>query len=236
MEPGGSQAKAPGKPARRSGSSRIDSSLRVPDLARRVRALRVEAGLTLKEVSIRSNISMSSLSKIENSQLSPTYENIVRLAHGLGVDIAGLFAEGTTPSVTGRRSIVRKGMGVRHETPNYIYEMLCSDLSRKRMIPALVHVKQHEIHDFGPLISHEGDELLYVVSGEILLYTEFYEPVCLRAGDSVYFDSRMGHGCVSQGVEEAVIFWVCSSEFAASIAQQWPEEAVDEGAAKAVAE
>ena len=50
------------------------------DLARRVRALRSKSGMTLKELSARSGISISALSKLENGQLSPTYENIVRLA------------------------------------------------------------------------------------------------------------------------------------------------------------
>jgi len=193
----------------------VHPPLQMPDLAKRVRALRQEAGLTLKQVSIRSGISVSTLSKLENAQISPTYDNIVRLAEGLKVDIAALFAADALPSVTGRRSITRKGDGVLHETPNYVYEMLCTELSRKRMNPAVVRVKQHEIRDFGPLISHDGDDLLYVLSGEILLYTEFYEPTRLTVGDAAYFDSRMGHGCISVGVEEAVILWVSSSEFPA---------------------
>jgi transcriptional regulator with XRE-family HTH domain len=187
------------------------------DLGRRVKALRALAGMTLKEVSERSLISISALSKIENNQLSPTYENIVRLAYGLDADIAALFADDSPVSVTGRRSIVRSGHGIRHETPNYIYEMLCTDLSRKHMIPALVKVKAHEAKEFGPLLSHDGEDLLYIVSGAVTLHTEYYEPVRLSTGDCAYFDSRMGHGCVSGGSEDAIVFWVCSSELSADI-------------------
>jgi transcriptional regulator with XRE-family HTH domain len=182
------------------------------DLAHRVRALRGIAGLTLKELSLRSGISISALSKIENGQLSPTYEKIVDLARGLGVDIATLFADDASSGVTGRRSITRKGEGIVYETGNYTYQLLCADLARKRMIPLLARVKKSEIKDFGPLLSHAGEEVILVLEGRIVLHTEFYEPTELGTGDCVYFDSHMAHGCVAQGVEDATIFWVCSSE------------------------
>jgi transcriptional regulator with XRE-family HTH domain len=181
------------------------------DLARRVRALRSKSGMTLKELSARSGISISALSKLENGQLSPTYENIVRLARGLAVDITALFADDVPTAVTGRRSITRKGAGVRCETANYDYEMLCTDLARKQMIPLLARVKAKEVKAFGPLIAHEGEEVIYVLSGKIVLHTEYYEPRLLETGDCAYFDSTMQHGCVTQGVEDAVVFWVCSS-------------------------
>lgn len=194
------------------GSRPREARSREPELARRVRSLRGQAKLTLQELSARSSIAVSTLSKIENNQLSPTYENIVRLARGLGVDITALFADDLPAEVTGRRSITRKGAGIRHETANYIYEMLCTDLSRKQMIPALVEVRRNDLVMFGPLLSHEGEDLLFVVSGEVVLHTQYYEPVRLSAGDCTYFDSRMGHGCVKADDAPATIFWVCSSE------------------------
>jgi transcriptional regulator with XRE-family HTH domain len=181
------------------------------NLARHVRALRVKASMTLKGLSERSGISISALSKLENGQLSPTYENIIRLARGLDTDIAGLFSDDAPPAVTGRRSITRRGAGVHCETANYDYEMLCTDLARKQMVPLIARVKAREVQAFGPLIAHEGEEVLYVLSGKIVLHTEYYEPRLLDTGDCAYFDSTMRHGCVAHGVEDAVLFWVCSS-------------------------
>lgn len=181
------------------------------DLAQRVKGLRTRAKMTLKELSTRSGVSTSALSKLENGQLSPTYESIIRLARGLSVDIAALFSADTT-SVTGRRTISRKGSGVKYDTPNYQYEMLCTDLARKRMVPLLAHVKAREAKAFGPLLSHDGEEVLYVVSGKVVLHTEYYEPILLDEGDCAYFDSQMGHACIAHGVEDSTVFWVCSSD------------------------
>jgi transcriptional regulator with XRE-family HTH domain len=180
-------------------------------LGRHVRALRAKAGMTLKDLSERSEISISALSKLENGQLSPTYESIIRLAHGLDTDIAGLFSDDAAPAVTGRRSITRHGEGIRCETATYDYEMLCTDLARKQMVPLIARVKARELQTFGPLIAHEGEEVLYVLTGKIVLHTEYYEPRLLEPGDCAYFDSTMRHGCVAYGVDDAVLFWVCSS-------------------------
>ena len=190
------------------------------DLGARVRSLRAAAELTLKDLSERSGISVSALSKIENGQLSPTYEKIVGLAKGLDVDVATLFAESYSGSVTGRRSITRKGQGIPYDTRNYAYEILCADLTQKRMIPLLARVKAREIKSFGPLLSHDGEEVFYVLEGRVVLHSEFYEPTELKAGDCVYFDSRMGHGCVARGIEDAVVFWVCASDAVSELARR----------------
>ncbi|HMK81056.1 MAG TPA: XRE family transcriptional regulator [Xanthobacteraceae bacterium] len=176
----------------------------------RVRRLRHDAGLTLQELSLKTGLAFSTISKVEKSQISPTYENILRLADGLGVDVATLFTGTSVPVTTGRRSVTRAGRGVKHETPQYEYEMLCSDISQKQFVPLLTRLRAHDVAQFPRLLSHKGEEFVYVLSGTVSLYTDQYRPLVLEAGDSCYFDSTMGHACVSAGKEDAVILWVCS--------------------------
>jgi mannose-6-phosphate isomerase-like protein (cupin superfamily) len=52
---------------------------------------------------------------------------------------------------------------------------------------------------------------VYVLEGAIAVHTAFYDPVVLKAGESIYVDSTMGHAYVAQGCEEAVVLAVCSS-------------------------
>ena len=191
------------------------------DLGQRVRALRTARQLTLKTLAERSSVSISSLSKIENNQLSPTYETIMRLARGLGADITELFSEEAQHKriPIGRRSITRSGDGKVLGTAAYDYEMLCADVAGKQMIPVKVRVKARELRDIGRLLTHEGEEVLYVLSGKIELLTEFYEPVILEPGDCAYFDSMMGHLCLARGIEDAEVFWVCSSQDALSVVE-----------------
>lgn len=192
------------------GGPAVSRRSRSTELGHRVKTLREAAGLTLKALGARSEISTSALSKIENGQLSPTYEYLVRLARGLGVDIVQLFAEKAVHQVTGRRSITPKRGGLRYETTNYDYEILANDLTHKQMVPLLATVKAGSIREFGPMIAHKGEEVIYVLSGQITLHTEYYEPIALKAGDCAYFDSKMLHACVADGAEDACLFWVCS--------------------------
>jgi transcriptional regulator with XRE-family HTH domain len=179
-------------------------------LARKSRSLRIAAGLTLTELSARSGISQSALSKIENGQLSPTYEKILALSKGLGVDVAELFNDSPTGGPVGRREVTLKGQGVTHSSAQYDYEVLCSGLSGKQFLPLLTTIKAHSVQDFPVLPRHEGEEFVFVVTGEITLHTEFYEPLRLAQGDSCYFDSNMKHGLVSASNQDAVVLWVCS--------------------------
>jgi uncharacterized cupin superfamily protein len=61
-------------------------------------------------------------------------------------------------------------------------------------------------------VHHSGEEYVYVLEGSIKVLTEFYDPVILNVGESIYIDSNMGHAYVTaDGGEEAVVLGVCSS-------------------------
>ena len=74
-------------------------------LAQRLRALRQARDWTLKQAAQATGVSASTLSKIENSLLSPTYDNLIKIAAGLDLDVAELFtararAASTKPRTT----------------------------------------------------------------------------------------------------------------------------------------
>jgi transcriptional regulator with XRE-family HTH domain len=175
-----------------------------------VRDLRRRADATLQQIAERSGLSVSTLSKIENAQLSPTYETLLRLADGLQVDIAELFSPESLAASNGRRSVTRRGQGRLHNTPQYQYELLCADLFRKQFTPLVTRITARSIAEFPELLSHKGEEFIYVLSGEIELHTEHYEPTRLREGDSCYFDSPMRHACISVGRGAATVLWIAS--------------------------
>lgn len=181
-----------------------------PSIAKVLRYLRNEAGLSVQGLSKLSSLAPSTISKIENNQISPTYDTLLSLAKGLGVDIAELFAGGEATKVNGRRAVTRKGGGVMHSTDQYDYEMLCNDIANKEFVPLLATVKAHDTHEFNALLAHPGEEFIFVLSGRVVLHTDYYAPVELDEGDCCYFDSTMGHGMVRAGDTDARVLWVCS--------------------------
>jgi transcriptional regulator with XRE-family HTH domain len=195
----------PSAPATKMRRNHADS-----DFGTRIRKLRRAAQLTLQQLSERCGLAASTISKVEQNQISPTYENILRLADGLKVDVAELFSRKPSTMASGRRSVTRAGQGSKLHSPQYEYEMLCADLSQKQFIPLLTTLRAHSITEFPNPVRHEGEEFIYVISGEVELHTEFYEPLRLSQGDSCYFDSTMGHACVSVGENDAIVLWVSS--------------------------
>ena len=179
-------------------------------IAHTLRALRKKAGLTLNDLAQRSGLAVSTLSKIENDQMSPTYDTLLGLAEGLDVDMGELVTGGRGLSVNGRKAVTRKGEGVAHRTLKYDYEMLCNDIANRQFVPMLAEVKARSIQQFDGLLSHPGEEFIYVLQGQVELHTEHYAPSLLNVGDCSYFDSTMGHALINPADTTAQVLWICS--------------------------
>jgi transcriptional regulator with XRE-family HTH domain len=186
-----------------------------PTIGNLLRAMRARNGWTLKEMSERTGIPLSTLSKVEHDRLSLTYDKLLQISQRLNIRMSELFAEpdaASEPPVTARRSIARIGDAVRVNTPNYDYYYLCPELRRKRMIPVLTRVRAKSLEQFGALVHHTGEEYIHVIEGMVEVHTEFYDPIVLGAGEGVYIDSNMGHAYLAApGCEEALLLGVCSS-------------------------
>ena len=186
-----------------------------PTIGGLLRSLRARKGWTLKQMSEHSGIPLSTLSKVEHDRLTLTYDKLLQLSQRLQLRMSELFAEDVEtvePPVTARRSIGRIEDAIRVNTPNYDYYYLCPELRRKRMIPVLTRVRAKSIEEFGELVHHSGEEYIHVLEGRAEIHTEFYDPIVLEAGQSVYIDSNMGHAYIAaEGCEEVLLLGVCSS-------------------------
>ena len=188
---------------------------RKPTLGSLVRGLRQRNRWTLKEMSERTGIPLSTLAKVEHDRLTLTYDKLLQLSQRLNLRMSDLFSEadGSADSpITARRSIGRVNGAVRVNTPNYDYYYMCPELRNKRMVPTVTRVRAKSIEEFGELIHHPGEEYIYVLKGPIEIHTEFYEPIVLDTGESIYLDSTMGHAYVApKGNDEALVLGICSS-------------------------
>jgi transcriptional regulator with XRE-family HTH domain len=180
-----------------------------------LKALRIKHGWTLAEVSQRTGLPTSTLSKIENDKMSLSFDKLARLSSGLQIDIATLFrgTNGGDPqsAVSGRRSIVRAGEGKAIETRNYSHLYPAWDLLNKKIIPIVAELHARSVEEFGELIRHPGEEYTFVLEGEVDFYTSLYAPVRLKTGDSIYFDSGMGHAYIAASEGRVRVLSVCSA-------------------------
>jgi transcriptional regulator with XRE-family HTH domain len=181
-----------------------------------LKQLRAERGWTLATVAELTGFQISTLSKIEKGQVSLSYDKLARISKGLDVDIGIFFSRDGVRAAqyapSGRRSIVRKGEGRSIKTRSYLNTFLATDLLHKRFVPILGEGFVKSIDNFGEMIRHKGEEFCYVLEGTLAFHTELYAPVLLEAGDSIYFDSGMGHAYISAGEEPLKVLCICSGD------------------------
>lgn len=187
-----------------------------PSLGRALRALRGRHGWTLKEMSRRTGVPLSTLSKVEHDRLSLSYDRLLQLCARLGLSPAEFFSPTEAPEprpLTARRSIGRLDQAVRRESDRAESFLMCPEFRRKRMAPVVTRVRARSLEAFGELLRHGGEEYVYVLEGPVEIHSEFYDPVTLQAGESLYFDGAMGHAYVSPaGGEEALILTVSTGD------------------------
>lgn len=167
-------------------------------LSRRIKILRIDQNLSQAELAEKAGFARSTLSKIENGNLSPTFEILLKIAKGFEIELTELFRPDSASLLSGRM-VVTKG------TPPSVVKDHASQISP--LAPRLkgrsfqtyvVEFTCTDIADFGPWNSHATEDFLYVLSGELVFLSEGYEEVILSAGDSVHFDGNMQHACLAK--------------------------------------
>ena len=107
-------------------------------------------------------------------------------------------------------AVTKAGEGQAQATVTYEHRLLAGALRAKQMLPYTARIRARSVDEFDGWVRHDGEEFLFVLTGVVRLYTEFYEPVELRRGDSAYYDATMGHNVISLSPEDATILWVTS--------------------------
>lgn len=175
----------------------------------RLREMRRSAHLRLKDVAERAHCSESMLSKIENGNVSPSINTLHRITRALGCSIADLFAkpdagapfvlrQGRRPTLV--RHPLRSGDGVALES--------LTPFEIEGLLQAQIHIVEVGGASDG-LISHEGEELGYVLEGELELIVDDHRAV-LGPGDSFFFASKRPHGYRNAGATQVRVVWVNS--------------------------
>jgi hypothetical protein len=184
-----------------------------------ISVVREQNGWTLRQMSDKVGIPLSTLAKVEADKLSLTYDKLQQFTSRLGLTMAEFLAQADTPAAgaappvfTARRSLTTNGNAIQVSTPNYDYEYLCADLREKRMVPIITRIRAHDITEFGELLRHQGEEFIFVLEGTIEVHLQFYTPVTLTVGQGIYLDSSMGHGYTAKDCDSALVLAVCSSE------------------------
>lgn len=160
------------------------------NVVKKIRLLRTQKGLTLKQMAERAGFTKSYLSMVESGKKSPPIATLSKIAMALEVDIAAFFEQKnpenhiTLVRKDERRMVVRDGTAF-----GYQYESIAPAKRQKMMEPFVI---THPLEIEGGRFDHEGEELLFVLEGRVRFFYGDKEYV-LEEGDCVYFDSSIFH-------------------------------------------
>ncbi len=179
-------------------------------LATRIRLWRVARGWNQQGLADRAGFARSTLSKIENGLLSPTFEILLKIARGFGCDLSDLV-RGDGPVLSGRMVIARGAEGAPVEDANNRLWSLAGTLKGRSFQTMIVEFTQSDLAEFGPWNSHQTDDALFVIAGQLAFHSEGYETSILNPGDSIHFDGSMPHACLTAGTQPCRCLYVFAS-------------------------
>jgi len=168
----------------------------VKNVGEKVRKIRESRNLSQEELAEKSKLSKELIAKIEESKDLPFLAPLVRISRSLGVRLGAILDEAKEPGpVIARGSEKEAGLGFIHrdslDSSNLSFLPLASDKNGRHMEPFLIDIQPSDDNEFS-FSSHEGEEFIFVLSGEVEL-SYGNEVFHISEGDSIYYDSLVRH-------------------------------------------
>jgi len=185
----------------------IEEDAREPRIGRRLRRARLQSGLRLRDVAERAGCSESMLSRIENDRAAPSLTSLHRLCKALSIHISTLLEE----EQEARWSVLRPGQRrLIGYTPGRNGEGTFAEVlipyESGRTLEGCIMVIEPGGHSGGPL-QHRGEEVGYVIEGELELIIE-QTVFRLAPGGSFYFPSELPHSYSNPGKTITRAVWI----------------------------
>ncbi|MBN2125741.1 MAG: helix-turn-helix transcriptional regulator [Deltaproteobacteria bacterium] len=179
----------------------------------RVRKVRTEKGLSLQDVSQRTDMDADQISRIEDGEIAPPLGTVIKLAKALEMKL-GYFISGDefrayTIVRKRDRKVVSRYDSKRAKQYGYEYKSLAPHKKDRHMEPFLVTLEPADTEE--ERSTHDGQEFIFVLQGsmEVRLGEEIH---VLEPGDSIYYDSTVPHLVRCHGRQTTVILAVLYAE------------------------
>ena len=169
-------------------------------LGGRLRAFRKAQKIRLVELAKASGVDVATISRIETGKMTGTLESHMRLARGLGIKLAQLYAEleeaQARELVSVQPASARADVYV-HQAGKASVTMLTPDILKKKLMPALVTIEPGgSTHKEEARVGTE--KFLYVLEGELeaKIGRDLHH---LKKGSTLYFDASLPHSLRNPG-------------------------------------
>lgn len=182
----------------------------------KIKQIREMKKVSVEELAARSGMEVTMVQKIEQEKNIPSLAPLIKIARALGVRL-GTFLDDSDSfgPVVVRSGEYQKGArftSQASETREHLnFFSLAFDKAGRNMEPFIVDIEPGLQSDY-MLSSHEGEEFIYVLEGEIEInYGK--ETYTLGKGDSIYLDSIVLHNVHAANQNSARILAVVYAPF-----------------------
>ena len=185
----------------------------VVNVGERVKNVRENRGLSLQDISLRTDIDVSTLEQIEAGTIAPPLGSVIKLAKALemkmGYFISGEEDRAYTIVRHNDRKVVSRYDSQTGKYYGYEYESLAPHKKDRHMEPFLVTLEPADTEE--ERSTHDGQEFIWVLQGkmEVRLGGEIH---ILEPGDAIYYDSTVPHLVKCHGTETTKILAVLYAE------------------------
>lgn len=187
-----------------------ESASEAPDreFGETVKAFRIRKGLSLRELSLRTGLSVGMLSQIERNVTSPSLKTLTKLRIGLDVPLSALFEDdGEAPGPGATHSPVRKKSArPTLDIGEGVLKVLLSPASASNL-QLMMLVIQPGGGTKDTVVGVPGEKAALVLKGTLEI-TVAEETHLLSEGDTIQFDAETPHSFRNPAGTEAQILWV----------------------------
>jgi len=162
------------------------------NVARRIREIRLNKGLTLEEVGNRTGFTKGLLSKIENNKVSPPVSTLAKIARAMNVSMGEFFSEVETKPILIVRAEERPIYCPENTPQGQLTESPISGFQQQKMQPIIISVEDADNYE-RRFYSHPGQEFIMVLEGS-MGYRYDEDEFVVSTGDCIYFNAEHPHG------------------------------------------
>ena len=172
-------------------------------LGQMLRARRKEIGKTMKDVAREAGLTEGFISQIERGISTPSLISLYNVANALGTSVDTFLSQ---PPQHGHSMVSHAGErpGYNVETKERVYELIERGFPGAALNGCITHMPKGYASE---LTSHEGEDFLYLIEGEMLYEIDGKEYL-LKAGDTLHFPASLPHRARNVGAGPARELWV----------------------------
>lgn len=171
---------------------------------------RVESGLSIRELSIKSGVAVGTISQIETGKTSPNLVSVYSLCETLNFPISALFIQDDTDRVKLVRKNERTSFVRNTSNGESIVESLVTK-GESRMWGGIIDMPAGT--NSGDYYYHGGEEFVFMLEGSITFSLDQVGNYILETGDTLYYPNEIGHRWENHTKEPAKFLIVSTSEF-----------------------